>query len=67
MSETPAATAVATQATPAKPCNGTRIGVSNYTKRETIDILLVIDHVLPIGNEEWKQVQALAITIFLKR
>ena len=38
--------------------NGTRIGVGNFSKEETMHMLRIVERVLPIGSEGWKAVEA---------
>jgi hypothetical protein len=35
---------------------GRRVGVNNWTKEETMSMLRLMDRILPIGPDEWKQV-----------
>eukprot|EP00535_Pseudo-nitzschia_heimii_P000647 CAMPEP_0197178980 /NCGR_PEP_ID=MMETSP1423-20130617/4081_1 /TAXON_ID=476441 /ORGANISM="Pseudo-nitzschia heimii, Strain UNC1101" /LENGTH=224 /DNA_ID=CAMNT_0042628813 /DNA_START=109 /DNA_END=780 /DNA_ORIENTATION=+ len=37
--------------------NGTRGGVGNFTKEETVHLLRIVEWLLPIGTEGWKTVE----------
>ena len=41
----------------ARPKGNGKVGKSNYTRDELLSLLAVMERILPIGTEEWEQVQ----------
>ena len=41
----------------ARPKGNGKVGKSNYTRDELLSLLSVMERILPIGTEEWEQVQ----------
>ena len=46
------------QAPPAAPGGGRRSGTTNYSTQETIDLMYAILARLPIGSDQWNEVEA---------
>ena len=40
-----------------KPKRNSKVGKSNYTREELLSLFTIMERILPIGTEEWEQVQ----------
>ena len=47
---------MAPTAVAAKPAGGRKPGAGNYSKDEVMNLLGIMDEILPIGQEEWETV-----------